>query len=236
MMKTGLVNMGIGAVIAIVGIVVTVASYAAVSHGGGTYVVAWGAVAIGAWRFLLGLFQVLRSAFSERPAASSMESPSSLATGGLATAGGPLTTGSIISMPDELPVEARVIGVLLILQALVRLGFLINLLVHTPIEYLGYFRILIMSVILPGVFGVGGLIAGGLVLSRSASARGFGLAFCILGLLYQLYGASSLLVAAMSSASIQLSPLTWILIPSYIVIYIVGILVFSLSPYYRAQS
>ena len=58
-MRPAFVNMGIGLLIAVVGIAVTAGTYAAAS-GGGHYVIAWGAIAVGAWRFLVGLFQLMR--------------------------------------------------------------------------------------------------------------------------------------------------------------------------------
>lgn len=48
-------QMGIGAVVCIIGIVVTVLSYGAVAKTGGSYVIAWGAVVFGALRFVRGL-------------------------------------------------------------------------------------------------------------------------------------------------------------------------------------
>jgi len=54
----GMKHMGIGAAWCIGGIVVTVATYQAAS-GGGTYVVAWGAIAFGGLEFLYGLFKTL---------------------------------------------------------------------------------------------------------------------------------------------------------------------------------
>ena len=50
----GIKQAAIGAVICIIGIAVTVGTYSAAS-GGGTYVVAWGAIIFGGWRFLRGL-------------------------------------------------------------------------------------------------------------------------------------------------------------------------------------
>ncbi len=61
-MQRGLINLAIGVVAVIIGLGVSIGSYVAVSKSGGTYFVAWGAVAIGAWRALLGLFQILRGA------------------------------------------------------------------------------------------------------------------------------------------------------------------------------
>ena len=47
-------DMAIGATICVIGIVITAATYSAAS-GGGTYVVAWGAIIFGAVRFFKGL-------------------------------------------------------------------------------------------------------------------------------------------------------------------------------------
>ena len=57
-MQHGLRNMAIGAVVCVVGIVITAATYSAASSGGGHYVVAWGAIIFGAFQFLKGLFQL----------------------------------------------------------------------------------------------------------------------------------------------------------------------------------
>lgn len=54
---TGKRNMLIGALWAIGGLVVTVATYSAASARGGTYVVAWGAVIFGGVQFVQGLIQ-----------------------------------------------------------------------------------------------------------------------------------------------------------------------------------
>jgi hypothetical protein len=58
-MRPGLANMGIGLLIAVIGLAITIGTYSAAS-GGGRYVIAWGAIAVGAWRFLLGLYQFVR--------------------------------------------------------------------------------------------------------------------------------------------------------------------------------
>lgn len=54
-------NMGKGGVICLIGIVVTVATYAsaASSPNGGSYVIAWGAILFGGIRFLQGLSQLV---------------------------------------------------------------------------------------------------------------------------------------------------------------------------------
>ncbi len=53
-------HMAIGGIICVIGIVVTVATYSAASSGGGTYVVAWGAIIYGGWQFLRGLMALNR--------------------------------------------------------------------------------------------------------------------------------------------------------------------------------
>lgn len=52
-------NMAIGAIVCIIGLVVTIGSYsaAAASSTGGSYVVAWGAVIFGGTQFFRGLSQ-----------------------------------------------------------------------------------------------------------------------------------------------------------------------------------
>lgn len=51
----GFSDMVIGGLIALVGIVVTAATYSSASEGGGRYVIAWGAIVFGAIRFFKGL-------------------------------------------------------------------------------------------------------------------------------------------------------------------------------------
>ncbi|MGP0060801.1 MAG: hypothetical protein ACLPID_16100 [Beijerinckiaceae bacterium] len=213
-MKTGLINMGIGVLIAVVGLVVSVASYAAVSHSGGTYFVAWGAVAVGAWRFLVGLFQVLR--------------------GGLAGPGAVLETTLVppphLAKPTEtLPAPMRVIGILLIVQALVRGAFLAILLFQIPAAIFNRPQFVIMSIIIPAALAVAGIAVGILTLQQSPAARGVGLTFCGLGLLFQLYGVANIISAASTLPSIHLPLMSWILIPAHIVIYVAGLIVFARS-------
>jgi hypothetical protein len=52
---SGRTNMAIGGGICLLGIVVTLVTYTAASDGGGTYVVAWGAIIFGAVRSFRGL-------------------------------------------------------------------------------------------------------------------------------------------------------------------------------------
>jgi len=50
-------HMIMGAVVCAIGITVTVASYSSAEEGGGSYVVAWGAIVFGAIQFFRGLIQ-----------------------------------------------------------------------------------------------------------------------------------------------------------------------------------
>ena len=60
-MEQGPKNMLFGALWCIGGVVVTAATYSAVSSGGGKYVVAYGAIIVGAIQFLIGVAQSLRA-------------------------------------------------------------------------------------------------------------------------------------------------------------------------------
>ena len=53
-------DMKIGAVVCIIGIIITAVTYNMASGKGGTYVVAWGAIAFGALQFLRGLFNSMK--------------------------------------------------------------------------------------------------------------------------------------------------------------------------------
>jgi hypothetical protein len=57
MVRIGLINIGIGAALIAIGVGITIVSFLLAS-GGGTYVVAYGAIGIGIWRLLLGLIQL----------------------------------------------------------------------------------------------------------------------------------------------------------------------------------
>jgi hypothetical protein len=205
-----------------IGIAITALSYSAVSHSGGTYFVSWGAMAVGAWRLLLGLYQLLRGMFSDPPVPGAT-------MGASAFAAAPAPASSFAAMSGEPPTAMLVIGGLLIVQALVRLGFLVKLLLQVGGTYLTYPTFLFLSVIVPTALGVGGLVAGGLLMTRSATARGFGLVFCAVALLFQLYGVGNILLAQLKS-TYQLPLITMILIPTHIVIYVAALIVLARAP------
>jgi len=62
--------MGLGLLIAAIGLAITFGSYAAVSGSGGHYTIAWGAVVFGGLQFILGFFQFLRGIFTREGRAS----------------------------------------------------------------------------------------------------------------------------------------------------------------------
>jgi hypothetical protein len=53
----GIINMVIGGLICIIGIGVTVGSFASLGYGGGSIIIAWGAIAAGAFQFYCGLLR-----------------------------------------------------------------------------------------------------------------------------------------------------------------------------------
>ncbi|HEX8168165.1 MAG TPA: hypothetical protein VF601_20550 [Beijerinckiaceae bacterium] len=59
----GVRSMGIGALICVVGLLITIGTYSAVSRSGGHYVVAYGAVLAGGFQFIVGLFRFLAYSF-----------------------------------------------------------------------------------------------------------------------------------------------------------------------------
>lgn len=61
MRKVALRNMGIGAVVFIIGLAITVVTYTAASSTGGSAIITWGAVIFGAIQFFRGLYYYLRA-------------------------------------------------------------------------------------------------------------------------------------------------------------------------------
>jgi hypothetical protein len=67
------------------------------------------------------------------------------------------------------------------------------------------------------LLGIAGIAAGILTLQRYAVARLFGIGFCAIGLLFQLYGIINIIRSGYAS---RLSVATWIVIPVYVAIYV----------------
>jgi hypothetical protein len=59
--KAGQRNMLIGGLVCVVGLIVTIVTYSNAVAGGGTYVVAWGAILFGAVQFFQGIYQSSQS-------------------------------------------------------------------------------------------------------------------------------------------------------------------------------
>jgi hypothetical protein len=221
MMKAGLINMGIGVLVAVIGAAVSLGSYAAVSHSGGTYFVAWGAVVVGAWRFILGIIQVIRGAAA---------GPSDASMAGLMPP--PTVKDPGMSPPLANPAAAAstavvVMGVLFIVQAVMRAVFLALQLLQARPEFFNYPQYVIFSVAVPAILFIAGAAAGILALQRAPIARVFCLVFCGLGLLLQLYGVANIIITASRVASLHLSWQTWILIAANLIIYSAGLIVFA---------
>jgi hypothetical protein len=134
-------------------------------------------------------------------------------------------------LPDPPPEPVRLVGILLVTQGVLRLVFLpIN--VHQVGLALGL-NIFTAYTILAAVFGAAATAAGALALQRFALARGFALAFCAAGVLYELWSVVDIVRLGWAS---RLPLDTWIVILGFTGIDAVGLLVFRTSPYYRADA
>jgi hypothetical protein len=134
-------------------------------------------------------------------------------------------TSQFAQLPEPLPEPVRLVGILLVVQGLLRLALLSWPLLRFGLAYVNIFTVM------SAVLGFAGIAAGILALQRYALARGFGLVFCAIGLLYQLYGLGQILY---NHFEFRLPWTSWVLIPAYIAIYAIGLVVFVSSPYYKA--
>lgn len=218
-MKAGLLNMSLGVLIAVIGIVVTAGSYAAVSHSGGTYVVAWGAIAVGAWRFILGIVQVVRGAVAgqSNPSFAGLMPP---------IVGGDIAPPPPIAKATDAPAAVVVMGVLLIIQALVRAAFLTLLLLRVNAGLFEYTQFVIFSVTVPAILAVGGAIGGILAVQRSPISRSVCAIFCGVGLLFQLYGVFNIVNSA-SHGTFHMAWWVLLLVAANISVYVAGLIVFA---------
>jgi len=145
--------------------------------------------------------------------------------GSLAQEGDQMKQGSLLDQLSEpLPEMARLVGILLAVQALLRLAFLAIPLWRFGFAYANVFTVIQILICLAG------LGASILTLQRYVLARLFGLAFCAVGLLLQLYGIFRVLG---SGVAVRLSMVTWMLILIYVAIYVFGLIVFSFLPYFK---
>jgi phosphoglycerol transferase MdoB-like AlkP superfamily enzyme len=134
---------------------------------------------------------------------------------------------------DALPPSVQFAAVLLIAQAVIRVGFLLVTLstLITVQAASALYRnplFVIQSIVVPAVFVVAGLVAGILVLQRSPGARSFGLVLCAVGLAYQLYAFSSFIYVAMTRPAIHFPWFSWVISPVYIAVYLTGLIIFIL--------
>jgi len=134
---------------------------------------------------------------------------------------------------DAPPASVQIAAVLLIVQAVIRVGFLL-LTLSTLISANAWSALyrsplfLIQSIGLPAAFVVAGLVAGILVFQRSSGARSFGLALCAVGLAYQLYAFGSVIYVVMMRPSIHLPWFSWVVSPVFIAVYLAGLIIFIL--------
>jgi hypothetical protein len=204
MVKLGLANIGIGIVVASIGIGVTVFTYIAATPNG-TYIIAWGAIAVGAWRILLGFYQLLMGSLRVQPG---VPVPSAAARG-------------------DMPLPMLIMGTVFIVQALVRGGFLVDLLSRVPIQLFSNPRFVILSVAMPALLAAAGIIAGILALRQALGAHRFCATYCAVGLIWSLYGLGMIVYNAATLPSFHSNWLIWTVSPVYLLVYLSGLMVFA---------
>jgi hypothetical protein len=123
----------------------------------------------------------------------------------------------------------RVVGGLLILLGGYRLYGAINTVVlvsQRGISPSSLFLFLLLS----GVIGLLGIMAGVLLVRQDRAGRGFGLVVCSIALAHQVFAFGSTLVAVsrLSSTTVQsLGVLFWLLPCAYAILFLVGIIVIA---------
>jgi hypothetical protein len=134
---------------------------------------------------------------------------------------------------DPPPAPVQVAAVLLIVQALIRVGFLLLTLftlssVHASSTLYRSPFFVIQAIGVPAAFIVAGLVAGILVFQRASAARPFGLVLCAVGLAYQLYAIGSVLYLFFTRPSIHLPWFSWVVPPAFFAVYLAGLVIFIL--------
>jgi hypothetical protein len=139
-----------------------------------------------------------------------------------------MATGNLSSR-SVLPTSVVIVSILLILQALVRAAFLVIALlrIRDHLFILSVPQFLIVSLVLPALLAIGGLVGGILALCQSPAGRPTCLGTCALGLLLSLLSLGTSIYVAMTLPTYHFSWLPWILSPTYIAIYISGLIVFG---------
>jgi hypothetical protein len=130
-------------------------------------------------------------------------------------------------LPEPLPELARLAGILLFVQALLRLAFLLLPLLSYGLRFVNVFTYITV------LMAVAGIAVGTLTLQRYALARLLGIIFCVIGLLLQLYSVINIVNGGYAS---RLPVTTWILIPAYLAIYVFALYVFLTLPYYKSDA
>ena len=119
----------------------------------------------------------------------------------------------------------KIIGILLIVQGIVRLGFVTNTILQAPADLLENSPVfLIVSVVMPALLASAGAGAGVLIVQLVPAARAFGLAVCGVCLLYQVYAFGTGLYFLATRPDVILAWPFWILGPSYIALYIAALI------------
>lgn len=136
-------------------------------------------------------------------------------------------TSLFAQLPQPLPEPLRLVGILLAVQGLLRLAFVGWPLLRVGFAYASVFTLIAV------LLGFAAIAAGVLTLQRYALARGFGLALCAVGVLYQLV---SLGLIFYNHYAFRLASTTWLLTAAYITVYVMASIVFVMSPYYKAAS
>jgi hypothetical protein len=121
---------------------------------------------------------------------------------------------------DALPASVQVAAVLLIVQALIRVGFLLLTLFTlsstnaSSALYRSPFFVT-QAIGVPAAFIVAGLVAGILVFQRSSAARPFGLVLCAVYLFF-------------TRPSFHLPWFSWVVPPAFFAVYLAGLVIFIL--------
>jgi hypothetical protein len=142
-----------------------------------------------------------------------------------------MTQAASTSHADDVPgaTAVRVLGVLLILQGGFRLYTQINTVVLVVQREI-YAPSLFLTMFLSGVMGLLAIAAGILLVRLDRAGRGFGLVVCSIALAHQVFAFASMLIAfkvATSSAMPALGLLFWLLPLTYMVLFLVGIILIA---------
>jgi hypothetical protein len=134
---------------------------------------------------------------------------------------------------DAPPASVQVAAVLLIVQAVIRVGFLlltVSMLISAHVSWAIYRSpfFVIQTIGLPAALIVAGLITGVLIFQRSSGARSFGLVLCAVGLAYQLYAFGAVIYVFMMRPSMHLPWFSWVVSPVFFAVYLAGLIIFIL--------